>query len=232
MWQRLRLALCCSLLAALTGVAVQAYLLLCAATRATAALPAAVSAEIGLTRTALVAQVAGARADLTAQVAAARRDVLVRTERQVAAVRTDVMDQVAQIRVTADRRIGDSLARVDTAMEKIEEVRGDVKPVLDHAGSVAKQVDDAAPLFLDCEYNPDCAFNRFQGTSKAIEQMAQAGAKAAPEITASVAGIASSGNAIAADAKREADEIAKPKTPVEKALGPIYTLARIIGIFW
>ena len=173
-----------------------------------------------------------ARGDLTGQLESARKDLLARTERQVAAARRDVLAEVAQIRLTADRRTGDALARVDAALDKIEEVRGDVQPVLKHASSVAAQVDDAAPLFLDCEYNPDCAFNRFQGTSKAIEQMAQAGAKAAPEITASVAGIASSGNAIAADAKREADEITKPKTPVEKALGPIYTLARIIGIFW
>ena len=54
MWQRLRLALWCALLAALTGVAVQAYLLLRAATRAATALPQAVSAELQATRADLV----------------------------------------------------------------------------------------------------------------------------------------------------------------------------------
>jgi len=48
--QRFRLALACALLAALTGVAVQAILLLHAATVATRALAAAVSAEIQATR--------------------------------------------------------------------------------------------------------------------------------------------------------------------------------------
>jgi hypothetical protein len=44
--QRFRLALSCALLAALTGVAVQAVLLLHAATQATRALSGAVSAEL------------------------------------------------------------------------------------------------------------------------------------------------------------------------------------------
>ena len=58
--QRLKLALSCALLAALTGVPVQAILLLRAATVATCALPGAVRA----TRTDLVGQVAAARKDL------------------------------------------------------------------------------------------------------------------------------------------------------------------------
>jgi len=106
-----------------------------------------------------VALVAAARQDLTGQVAAARQDVLVRTERQVAALRTDVMGEVAQIRTTADRRVGDSLARVDVALAEVHELRGNLRPILQHAGSVAAQVDAAAPLWLDCEGNPSCAFN-------------------------------------------------------------------------
>jgi ABC-type transporter Mla subunit MlaD len=169
---RLKAALFCALLAALTGVTVQAILLLHAATGAARALPGAVSAELQTTRTAVLAQVAAARGDLTGQIQSARKDLLVRTERQVADLRTDVIGEVAQIRTTADRRVGDTLGRVDTALGKIEEVRGDLKPSLDHAASVAKQVDDAAPLFLDCEFNPDCFFNRYVGASKGIERAA------------------------------------------------------------
>ena len=54
MLQRLRLALWCALLAAVTGVAVQAILLLHAATVAARALPVAVSAELQATRSALM----------------------------------------------------------------------------------------------------------------------------------------------------------------------------------
>lgn len=170
--QRLRLALSCAVLAAITGLVVQAILLLHAATGAARALPAAVSAELQATRTALADQVEAARKDFVGQIAVARQDVLTLSERQVAALRRDVMGQVAEIRDTADRRVGDTLGRVDAALGKVEELRGDLKPVFDHAGSVAKQVDDSAPMFLDCEFNPDCLFNRYVGASKGIERAA------------------------------------------------------------
>jgi len=175
MWQRLKPALCCALLAAATGVAVQAILLLHAATVATRALPGAVSDELQVTRVALVNQAT-----------AARQDILARTERQVAALRLDVMGEVTQIRITADRRVGDSLARVDTALGKIEEMRGDLAPAVaslasaaKHADNITAHVDDALPAFTDCAVldehgvpvggNPDCFFNRYQGASKAWE---------------------------------------------------------------
>ena len=61
---------------------------------------------------------------------------------------------------------------MDTALGVAEELRGDLKPAIDHTASIAKQVDDAAPLWLDCEYNPDCLFNRYVGASKGIERAA------------------------------------------------------------
>jgi len=42
--------------------------------------------------------------------------------------------------------------------------------VLDHAASIAAQADAAAPMFLDCDHNPDCLFNRYVGASKGIER--------------------------------------------------------------
>ena len=150
----------------------EAILLLHAATGAARALPGGVSVELQATRSALVAEVAAARGDLASQIESARKDLLGRTERQVAALRTDVLCEVAQIRSVADRRVGDTLGRVDTALSKVEELRGDLKPTLDHTASVTKQVDDAAPLFLDCEFNTDCVFNRYVGASKGIERAA------------------------------------------------------------
>ena len=141
MLYRLRVALGCALLAALTGVAIQAVLLLHAATQAARALPGAVSGEIQTTRAVLVTQVAAARGDLTDQIEAAREDLLARTEREVADLRTGVLGEVAQIRTTADRRVGDSLARVDTALGKVEELRGDLKPVLANAATLEQHAD-------------------------------------------------------------------------------------------
>jgi hypothetical protein len=194
---RLKVVLTCALLAAMTGLAVQATLLLHEATQAARALPLAVAGELDATRRGVLAQVAATRTDLGTQIALARWDVLDRTEREVAALRSDTMGQVAalridamnavgQIRSTADRRVGDTLARVDAALVKVEELRGDLKPTLEHAASVSKQVDDAAPLFLDCEFNQDCFFNRYVGVSKSIERAAMNLSLMSTDVTAAL----------------------------------------------
>jgi HEAT repeat protein len=133
----LKTALLCAFLAALTGVAVQAMLLLHAATVAARALPGAVSAEL-----------AAVRMDFTGQVAAARQDLLTRTERQVAALRTDLMSEVSQIRSTADQRVGDTLGRVDAALATVNALHDDLKPTLDNAAAITGQAKDAAAILL------------------------------------------------------------------------------------
>ena len=148
MLQRLRLALWCALLAAVTGVAAQAILLLQAATVAARALPGAVSAELQTTRTAFVAQVQAVRGDLTGQVESARKDLLSRAEGQVASLRTDVMGELAQISKSADHRLGDTLTRVDTALGEVEELRGDLKPTLENAASITSHANEASAILF------------------------------------------------------------------------------------
>ena len=149
---RLKVALTCALLAAATGLAVQATLLLHEATQAARALPLAVSGELRATRDGVLAQVAATRTDLSAQLKVARWDLLDRTEREVAALRrdtmgqvgalrADVMGEVGQIRSTADRRVGDTLARVDTALSTAEGLRSDLRPVEDAAQSTLHDAD-------------------------------------------------------------------------------------------
>jgi phage-related protein len=105
----------CALLAALTGLVVSTIELV----RATSATVSAIPGEIGETRAALLDEVR-----------AARKDVLVRSERQIADLRRDVLAQTGEIRETADRRVGDVLARADAVLGTAEEVRQDLQPVL------------------------------------------------------------------------------------------------------
>jgi hypothetical protein len=140
----LKLALACALLLAGVALAVQGVLFVRGATQAVSGLPVAVTAEIQDTRSALVQQVAITREDLIDQVAAARKDAF----GQIAALRTDVMGQVAQIRTTADRRIGDTLGRVDVALGEVEEIRGDFKPILAHVNSITQHTDDATAILF------------------------------------------------------------------------------------
>ena len=150
-WQFLhyfKLVLVCTLLLALAAVAVQAVLLLHAATVAARALPGAVSGELQATRMALVGEITDTRADLTGQVEAARQDLLSRTDHQVSALRGDVMGEVAEIRKTADRRIGDTLGRVDTALATMNALHDDLKPTLDNAAAITAQAKDASAILL------------------------------------------------------------------------------------
>jgi hypothetical protein len=143
--------LACILLAAVASLAVYSVLLVRAATGAVAAAPR----EIQATRAALIAEIAATRADLIQQIAAARREV---------------MAEAASIRTTTDRRVGDTLARVDTAVATVDSLRHDLKPSLDGAAAITAQVSDALPLYLDCDHNPDCVFNRYVGVSQGIER--------------------------------------------------------------
>ena len=160
--------LVCAFLAALTALVVCAIFLLRAATATVAAIPG----EVEATRRELIGVVEAVRKDLTAQVESARQDVLTRSERQSAALRTDVMTEVAEIRKMADRRLGDTLARADTALGTVEALRRDLQPVLDNSAAITAQVNASLPLFLDCDHNADCVFNRYVGAFRGIERAA------------------------------------------------------------
>jgi hypothetical protein len=158
--------LACILLAAVASLAVYSVLLVRAATGAVAALPN----EIQATRSALIGEIAATRADLMQQIAASRRDLLAQTGREADAIRQDVMAEAAAVRTTADQRLGDTLSRVDTALATVDTLRRDLKPSLDNTAAITAQVNDALPLYLDCDHNPDCVFNRYVGASKGVER--------------------------------------------------------------
>jgi hypothetical protein len=209
MLQRLKLALSCALLLALTGLVVQTIVLLRAAAESVRGLPSAVSTELTATRTALTNQVDAARRDLSGQVANARGDLFVRTERQLDALREASQAEIRHAVDTADGTVQEAVRRSDTkldaAISEVHGVRTDLQPgiqnivsitadlsvitsdlkqrepgmLADLANATARtrsitgQVNDALPLWLDCESNPSCAFNLYQGTAKSVEHIAQ-----------------------------------------------------------
>ena len=116
----------CALLAALTGLVVCAIQLVRAATATVSAVPG----EVRATRAALVDEIQ-----------AARKDVLGRSERQVVALRKDLMAEAGEIREAAGRRVGDTLARADEALETAESLRRGLQPVLDTAQGILHDAD-------------------------------------------------------------------------------------------
>jgi hypothetical protein len=187
-----------ALLAALT-------LLTLSAVRTVNALPG----ELRATREALVAEVDLTRRDLNAQL----RNVAARSERQVAALRRDTLGEVDEIRRTADRRIGDTLSRADAALATLDATRQDLEPVLAQSAAAAAQVNDALPLFLDCDHNPDCVFNRYVGASKGIERAAANFGQASADVRGAVPQMLATWNRIGAGVAGTAanlDRLTKP----------------------
>jgi hypothetical protein len=199
----------CALLAALTGLAVCAIGLVRAATATVSAVPG----EMDATRTAVVGEVR-----------AARVDVLARSERQVAALRRDVLAEAGEMRVMADRRVGDSLARFDAAVTmangRLGEftgaaagLRSDFQQTLQPVGALATQVNEAAPMFLDCQYNADCVFNRYVGVSTGVERAALNFGQASVTLQAAMPRLLTNADSLVADSAATAANIKRLTTP-------------------
>jgi ABC-type transporter Mla subunit MlaD len=109
--------------------------------RTVTATVAVIPDEIRVTRAAFLGEVQAVHQDVIGQVACARRDLLERSERQIAALRQDVLAEVGQIRQTADRRLGDTLARADAALATAENLRQDLQPVFDAAHNTLADTD-------------------------------------------------------------------------------------------
>ena len=207
--QRFRLALSCALLAAFTGVAVQAVLLLHAATVATRALPSAVSVEIQATRAALVAEINATRAELSNQVEAARKDLLGKADAQLNTIQSESFRQITEFRSLADRRLGDTLARADTALRTVEALRNDVKPAVD--GAVALE-SDAKDSWDDVYWDVKALVGSATVAARGVAETSEAVGKAAPKLAESAVGIGKSTDAIAADVHTATSDFVKPKT--------------------
>jgi hypothetical protein len=151
--------LTCALIVAGTFLAVEAALLMRAAIRTVAALPE----QITLTRGALVGEVA-----------AARVDVLARSEREAEGLRRDLLAETDAIRATADRRLGDTLARADSALATVEALRQDIKPVIANAAVT----EESAAALMD-------TYRALPGQMG--ERFAPSWAKLEPEVTCQLA---------------------------------------------
>ncbi len=171
----IRDVLTCVLLAVLIAAAMYGILFVRAAEKTVAAVPV----QIADTRAALIGEIATTRKDLNRQLDATRSDL----NGQVAALRMETLAEVAEIRKTADRRIGDTLGRVDTALGTAERVEADLKPVLDGGTRLVadadKTVNDLHPQLLGLVAAAKVTAGEGAQTMREIQ-------RATPEILASV----------------------------------------------
>ena len=198
-------ALKCALLAALVLAVAFGIRIEIAAEKATAAAPELLDARLAAIGSAanedLVSEIDKQAAELRKQINALTALASLRSQQSL-----DLADKHA----TATEAVIDSqLAALNTTLSQNAAPYASLPPLLEKQltqlnatlatsaqpiRETAQQLDDAAPLFLDCDHNPDCFFNRYQGVSKSIEKVGE------------------SSQGIAADVKREADQLTKPQT--------------------
>lgn len=146
-------------------------------------LPALVADEAELTRQAAVDEIRAGRADAT--VAIDRFSA--RAAHQIDRVRASAQEEVRRLRadlVTQSTLWRGEVARqAGTANDTLAGLRSDLAPTLSESADVMRQLDEAAPLWLDCDHNPSCAYNLFQGTAKSIQSISQDVKKVTPQIT-------------------------------------------------
>jgi methyl-accepting chemotaxis protein len=211
--QRLKLALSCLFLLSLTGLALQAFLLLREATRAAHALPLAISSELQQTRRELLCQVDAVRKDLTAQIETTRGEILDLVNGQATAIQGNAMTAIreqgaaanAQIAATLsllDRRTGDALARVDATLAAVNTLETDARPVLGNSAALVKDLQDSLD---DNYYDIKATIESSTVAVTGVARAAEAVGNAAPSITGSF-------DSTAKSVAREADALTKPPT--------------------
>lgn len=226
--QRLKTALSCALLASFAALGVCLCLMVRRATAVITALPTVVERNIReqgeATRQAALSAIADTRREALAEIGRTRRDVLARVDRL-----TDV--SAGAVADLTDRTDAQLNALNRTVAENLGRVTGAAQPVLDNAGQVAGQVNDALPLFLDCDHNADCVFNRYVGTMRGIERMSQAVGASAPGTAQAAERIARNVDGITGNVQRVTDDFVKPKGWYRHAIDAVLSFAGIARFF-
>ena len=225
MLYRLRVALGCALLAALTGVAVQAILLLHAATQAARALPGAVSAEIQTTRAALVGEIAATRKELLAAANGQAGEAQAKVDRALTILerRTgDVLARVDSLLATTGTAVTEANAQLSAVNGTLADVREDLKPALQETQTTVKDLRDSwDDLYWDVKASVESATVAARGVAEASE----AAGKAAPKLADAAVRNGDNIAGITADVHTATSAFVKPKTTWQKIKSALWLVA-------
>jgi hypothetical protein len=169
-------------------------------------------------------RIAAVQTDLNRQLDATRDDL----NRQLTAVRKDSVQQITQTRTEALAAIG---SIKDTADARLASIQGDavkqLAAVTDPLHATLAAVADTTPMFTDCDHNPDCLFNRYQGASKAFERASMETAKTMQAVQAGTPAIVASVTKAANNAAEASANSAKVTANLAVATKPLPKWARI-----
>jgi hypothetical protein len=181
---------------------------------------------------AVPAEITATRSALTAEVQSTRRELLATVNTQATAIQNTADHRLASIQHMVDARTAQALQITDSRLAdvtaQVAAVQADLHPVLANATSVEKDAQDSwDDLYWDVKAGVESA----TVAATSVAQTSETVRNAAPQVAASVQGIAKSADGVAADVKKEADALTAPKKWYEKILGPVYTVGRLVAAF-
>ena len=126
---------------------------------------------------------------------------LLTSDLQLTALREEVLAEARALRLDAGARIDAGLARVDETLlmadaagarldgvvQHVESTLTNVDGVMASGASIATQVDEELPKWLECRGNADCLFLRYVGMSREMERSAKVFNQHFPELAANTA---------------------------------------------
>ncbi len=219
----MRSILACAALASLCALLIAATACMVVIASAVERIPAKIDAAVVETRSALLGEVTATREELLKRVDALGLKADSRLDR----IEGELNAQINHTLALADEKLAGTLAVANLALAEVHGLREDVAPILAHSSSIVRQVDEALPLFADCDHNADCAFNRFQGTSKAVEKAAQNFGAMSAEIRADLPHTLAGVDRIVANSDKTSAASAKLMTNLAEASKPLPRWLRI-----
>jgi ABC-type transporter Mla subunit MlaD len=136
--------------------------------------------------------------------------------------------QIRDIRALVDRRLGDTLTRVDTALGTVDALRLDVKPAINGAAAVEA---DAKDSWDDLYWEVKAFVGSATVTARGVAETSEAIGKAAPALAESAAAIGASADGIAADVHQATTDFVKPRTLGQKFRSWLETAGKLAARF-
>ena len=139
--------------------------------------------QLAETRTLVHNELESTRQLLIAQSTVIRSDL--QTTVKLADTRAAVLIDTSNSQLSAISRLLDvHLTTIESDInQQLVELNTTISTVASPASATLGQIADAAPLFLGCDHNADCVFNRWVGMGRGIEKMAENGAVTSKNIS-------------------------------------------------
>jgi hypothetical protein len=193
----------------------------------------AVPAEITATRSAVLAEV-------HSDIQSTRRELLATVNTQATAIQRTADHRLASIQHMVDARTAQALQIADSRLidvtGAVKAAQADLHPVLANSATLtanaAALTKDAQDFLDDSYWDLKSSIESATVAATSIAQTSEMVRNAAPQVVASVQGIAKSADDVAADVKKEADAVTAPQKWWQKILGPVYTVGRLVADFY